>query len=371
MTKVVAVLSSHTPSLCWFRMEMMDEFVARGWKVYAIANEEETNWQKEFRAHQVEYRQVAVQRNGLNPWHDLKTYFTLKRLLREIRPDKIFCFQAKTVIYGCLAANALGIREVYPLIAGLGSVFLSNTLKAKIVRKILVAEYSRALRNCPAVFFQNPDDEEVFRTNQIIENQKTMRLPGSGVNLQKFCPEELPEQPAFLCISRLIRDKGVWEYLEACRILKRECPVVRCMLVGPFDTNPSALQPGDIQPYIDDGSIEFFGEQADVRPFLKQCSVYVLPSYREGTPKTVLEAMATGRAVITTDAPGCRETVQDARNGLLVPVKDVNALVEKMKFFVQHPDAIAQMGHCGREIAEKRFDVKLVNQEICRMMGIG
>ena len=153
-------------------------------------------------------------------------------------------------------------------------------------------------------------------------------------------------------------------------MVRKRHPEVRCLLVGPFDSNPSALKPDEIQPYIDDGSVEYFGEQADVRPYLAQCNVFVLPSYREGTPKSVLEAMSCGKAIITTDAPGCRETVMEGKNGFLVPVKDDKSIAEKMLFLYQNPDLCEQMGNAGRQIAEQRFDVRLVNQIILRTMKI-
>ena len=147
-------------------------------------------------------------------------------------------------------------------------------------------------------------------------------------------------------------------------------PDIRRLHVGPFDSNPSALKPDELQPYIDDGSIEYFGEQADVRPYLAQCNAYVLPSYREGTPKSVLEAMSCGKAILTTDAPGCRETVTDGENGFLVPVKDDKAIAEKMLFLYRNPDICEQMGNASRQIAERRFDVRLVNHTIFHTMGI-
>ena len=197
-----------------------------------------------------------------------------------------------------------------------------------------------------------------------------MFLNGSGVNLEKFARQPFPETFGFLCVSRLIRDKGVMEYLSACRMVKKQQPDIRCLLVGPFDSNPSALKPNELQPYIDDGSIEYFGEQSDVRPYLAQCSVFVLPSYREGIPKSVLEAMSCGKAILTTDAPGCRETVADGKNGYLVPVKDVKTLAEKMLFLYRNPGICEQMGNASRQIAEQRFDVRLVNQVILQTMRV-
>ncbi len=368
--KTVAVLSSHTPSIFWFRMEMMEEFQARGWTVWAVGNEPEADWAERFQEHGIGYRQINVQRNGVNPLHDLKTLSSIKRVSRELHPDKLFTFQAKTNIYGAMAANSLGITEVYPLVAGVGSVFLSSSAKARLVRFVLTREYRYALRKCPAAFFQNEDDEVLFRRYRIITKQKTVRLRGSGVNLDKFQVSPLPEHPAFLCISRLIRDKGVMEYLEACQMLKEADPEVRCMLVGPYDSNPSSISPEELQPYIDSGVIEYFGEQSDVRPYLAQASVFVLPSYREGTPKTVLEAMACGRAVITTDAPGCRETVRDGENGYLVSVRDAEAVFRRMQKLASAPGLAAEMGSRGRTMAEEVFDVRRVNKEICRTMGI-
>ena len=192
-------------------------------------------------------------------------------------------------------------------------------------------------------------------------------LHGSGVNLERFNVQPLPEQIAFLCISRLIKDKGVYEYLKASKKIKEKYPFVRCMLVGPYDSNPSAIKPEELQPFIDKG-IEYYGEQEDVRPYLEQCSVFVLPSYREGTPKTVLEAMASGRAIITTDAPGCKETVKNGVNGILVAVKDVESLFAAMESLVQKPETVIRMGIEGRKMAETIFDVKLVNKTICEAM---
>lgn len=366
----VAVLSSHTPSLFWFRMEMMQSFKENGHEVYALGNEPESEWSTQFAEKGITYKQINVQRNGVNPLNDIKTLLSIKKMLKSIMPDKIFTFQAKTVIYGGIAANFLGITEVYPLIAGLGSVFLNEGWKTKIIRKILTTEYWFAMRKCPAVFFQNHDDEKTFRDNHIINKQKIVMLHGSGVNTKYFTQKPLPETFGFLCTSRLIRDKGVYEYLEACKRIKKKFANVRCLLVGPYDSNPSALKPEELEVFIEQGVVEYFGEQKDVRPYLEQCNVFVLPSYREGTPKTVLEAMAYGRAVITTDAPGCRETVVDGENGFLVPVKDIDALCERMQYFIEHPKEIAKMGMVGREKAETIFDVKLVNQCIVETMRL-
>lgn len=370
MNKRIAVLSSHTPSLFWFRMDMMRKFQGCGYEVFAVGNESTKDWEDKFSEYGIIYKEIFVSRNGVNPLDDLKTLRSIKRVLKEIKPDKIFTYQAKTVIYGGIAANRLGITEVYPLIAGMGSVFLKNDLKTRIIQAVMTSEYKFGMHKCPVVFFQNHDDEQIFKDNHIVTNQKVVMLHGSGVNLKKFHVEQLPDKFAFLCISRLIRDKGVYEYLEASRRVKKEHPEVRFLLVGPYDSNPSAIKPEELQAFIDDGSVEYFGEQEDVRPYLAQCNVFVLPSYREGTPKTNLEAMASGRAVITTDAPGCKETVVDGENGYLIPVKDVDTLCAKMTHFIDNPTLVSKMGADGRTKAETIFDVEVVNQRICEAMGL-
>lgn len=366
----IAVLSSHTSSLFWFRIDMMKDFIKHGHSVIALGPEPESNWISLFEEYGIRYKKLFVERNGINPISDLRTYQELKRFMNEEMPDKIFAYQAKTVVYGCLAAKANGITEVYPLIAGLGSIFRGEGLRNKVIKKIMKVEYRLACNASKKVFFQNNDDKREFISNGLIQEDKIVIINGSGVNLEKFKPEPLPDAPAFLFIGRLIKDKGVMEYLEACKKIKDKYPGIRCLLLGPYDSNPSALQPEELQPFIDQGIIEYFGEQTDIRPYLKQCSTYVLPSYHEGTPKTVLEAMAIGRSIITSDAPGCRETVTDGYNGYLVPIKNVKALVEKMESLIKDQEANKIMAERSLKLAIEKYDVNLVNKTIMKTMEL-
>lgn len=366
----ILVLSSFTTSLFWFRIDMMQSFLQAGHEVLAVAEESEALWEEKFAALGIRYRSIPVQRNGMNPLKDLQTLRALKALMKEEKPDKIFAYQAKTVIYGGIAAASCGITELYPLIAGLGSIFLSDDLKTRLVRSILVTEYKYGMRKAPKAFFQNEDDLSVFVKHGIVTKDRAVILNGSGVNLDKFPQKPLPKEFSLLCISRLIRDKGVMEYLQACQIIKKRHPQVRCMLVGPFDTNPSAIRKEELQHFLDDGSIEYFGEQKNVQPYLEQCSVYVLPSYHEGTPKTVLEAMATGRPILTTDAPGCRQTVPEGKNGLLVAVRSVPQLVDAIERLMNAPDLCRSMGYESRRLAQERYDVRIINQSILKTMKL-
>jgi len=366
----ITVISGHTSSLFWFRMDFMRKMVSDGHQVIALGPDSSLEWADKFLENGIEYKQYYIERTGMNPLNDFKTFLSLKKLLKNINPDKVFTYQAKPIIYGNLAAKFNGIDDVYTLVAGLGSIFRGVGLKNRLIRTILKLEYRAACKVAKVVFFQNNDDRGVFIKNKIVDASKTTIINGSGVNLNKFKQEPLPESPSFLFIGRLLRDKGIIEYLDACRIVKNEMPEIECHLVGPFDSNPSSISRSDLDVYIKEGIINYHGEQSDVRPYIRKASVFVLPSYHEGTPKTVLESMAMGRAIITTDAPGCRETVTDGYNGYLVQVQDVDNLSKKMVSLVSDKSLLNKMANLNVEIAKKKYDVNLVNGELIKYMGL-
>lgn len=368
----IMVVSSHTESLVWFRFDMLKKFLAEGHTVVAVGNENLEKWKNEFERYGIKYDSIYVSRNSINPFNDFHTLCSIYKIIKLHKPDKIFFYQAKTVIYGNIASRFCKIKDNYSLIAGLGSIFRDDNLKAKIIKFIMALEYKLALSFSKKVIFQNNDDLNEFVKLKIINREKTAIVNGSGVNLERFKPiENANVVPTFLFIGRLIKDKGLMEYLEACKMIKSEYPNSRCMLIGPFDSNPSAIKCADLNPYIENGLIEYFGEQKDVVPYLNQCNVFVLPSYHEGTPKSVLEAMACGKAIITTNAPGCRETVINGKNGFLIPIKNSCSLAETMKMFCNTPQLANKMGRISREIAEKKYDVNFVNSEILKIMDLG
>lgn len=232
--------------------------------------------------------------------------------------------------------------------------------------------YRFALTKAHKVFFQNPDDERLFRELGLMPAAvPSIVVNGSGVDLASFAMSPiLKRMPVFLMIGRLIGDKGLREYAEAAKRVKGIHPEARFQLIGWLDTNPDAIAQSELDWWIADGTLEFLGKLDDVRPAIADSTVYVLPSYREGTPRTVLEAMSMGRPIITTDAPGCRETVIDGENGFLVPVKSVDALVEAMLKFIEDPTLAPRMGRRSREIAEEKYDVHKVNAVMLHEMGI-
>lgn len=319
---------------------------------------------------------IPMQRAGMNPIADLRAVVALWQLMRRIKPDYVLGYTIKPVIYGTVAAWLARVPQRFALITGLGFAFMGMDEKNNEhsrVQAVVRTLYRTALRHCQTVFFQNPDDELLFRQLKMFPVHVNSRVVnGSGVDVAQFDIAPIAEQaaPRFLLIARLLGDKGIREYVQAAEQIKQRYPKAQFDLVGWIDENPSSITQTELDEWIAAGTITFLGRLSDVRPAIKRCSVYVLPSYREGTPRTVLEAMAMGRAVITTDAPGCRETVVEGDNGFLVPIKDTNALAEAMLRFIEQPDLIAQMGQRSRVIAEEKYDVHKVNEQMLKGMGL-
>ena len=314
---------------------------------------------------------IPMLRTGTNPLADLKTFWALWCVMRRVRPHYVMGYTIKPVIYGSLAAWLAGVPRRFALVTGLGYAFQGEGQRGRL-QALVQRLYALALARAHKVFFQNPDDEALFLQRGILATGKpSCVVNGSGVDVANFTVAPLPpEPPSFLLIARLLGDKGLREYVQAARRVRVGHPGVRCALVGWIDSNPDAISQTELDSWVNEGSVEFLGRLSDVRPAIADCSVYVLPSYREGTPRTVLEAMAMGRAIITTDAPGCRETVIDGDNGFLVPVKSVDALEQAMLKFIEDPTLAARMGTRSRQIAEEKYDVHKVNAVMLREMGI-
>jgi glycosyltransferase involved in cell wall biosynthesis len=284
----------------------------------------------------------------------------------------LISYTIKPVILGALAGGAAGVARIVSLVTGLGFAFTGEggNLERRLARWAASRLYRAALRRSDLVLFQNRDDQALFRElGMLASDARTEIVDGSGVDIGHYRSSPPPPGPSFLMIARLLRDKGIREFAAAAKRLRREHPEVPVALVGYLDPSPNSLTQAELDELIECG-IRFHGRLDDVRPALAECSVYVLPSYREGTPRSVLEAMATGRAVITTDAPGCRETVIDGVNGLLVPPRDSDALYAAMLRFVAEPALAARMGEQSRRIAETRYDARKVSADMLRHIGL-
>ena len=296
-----------------------------------------------------------------------KSLLALAATLRRLKPGFVFNFTVKANIYSGLACRVLSIPYANN-VSGLGTAFLHDSWLFRRVRGL----YGLANRGAQRVFFQNQEDHDLFQHHGLLRDTPTTVLPGSGMNTERFTYSTLPP-PApftFVMIARLLGDKGVREYVAAAAKLREHYPEVVCRLVGDTDENPDSISQQELDEWVASDTLEVLGKLADVRPAIADASVYVLPSYREGTPRTVLEAMAMGRPIITTDAPGCRETVVEGDNGYLVPVKNVDALCQAMRRFIEEPKLAATMGARSRAIAEEKYDVHRVNAVMLEAMNI-
>lgn len=375
------MVSSYLPSVLNFRGKLLEAIHQQGYEIHIIAPDLSAfpdEYQKLLGLGYQVYS-VPMQRTGTNPVTDLSTLFALYKLIHKIKPDCLLSYTIKPVIYGTLAAWLAKVPKRFALITGLGYAFqnVDKDSTRSIFQKLVHGLYQQALSHCSKTFFQNPDDLALFRVLKLLQlNIPAVVVNGSGVNVSDFDVMPLPlngqNQVAisFLLIARLLGDKGVREYAEAAAMIKKNYPDIQFNLVGWIDDNPAAITQSELDAWVNSGTLKYWGKLSDVRPAIAASSVYVLPSYREGTPRTVLEAMAMGRAVITTDAPGCRETVVDGDNGFLVEVKSIADLAVAMQKFIEQPELAIQMGKRSREIALNKYDVHQVNKHMMTEMGL-
>ncbi|MDG2008394.1 MAG: glycosyltransferase family 4 protein [Candidatus Binatia bacterium] len=365
--KRILICGGLPQSLVLFRGTLIRELIERGIDVTACANGADATTSKKLKIWGARYYPLRIDRTGFNPISDVLYLFQLVCLIRKIQPDAILGYTHKPVIFSAIAGRICRVPIRCGWITGLGYAFMPfGGFRQKLARKFLTLLYMISLRFNTMVLFQNRDDAETFHALTILpDSLPTTITRGSGIDLEEYPKKPAPiGPPRVLLIARLLADKGIREFAEAIRIAKRNHPTLEADLVGPFDPNPAGIDESEVSAWVQEGLLRYHGNQDDVRPFLENCSVYVLPSYREGTPHTVLEAMATGRPIITTDTPGCRETVCAERNGFLIPLQDPRKLADAISELISSPELRLQMGEESRRIVEERFDAAIVNETV-------
>jgi glycosyltransferase involved in cell wall biosynthesis len=380
----ILVIGGLDISLLNFRGALLQAMRNSGHDVSAAAPSGTSNVPEKLSAMGVHFVPVPLARTGLNPWADALSLLRLKSLIRRKQPDLVLSYTIKPVIYGSLAASWAGVPRIYALITGLGAAFCTGGLKGRFLRFIAVKMYRLSLARCTKVLVQNKEIAELFIREGIVVADKVIIVPGSGVDIAHFSSSPLPDSPlVFLLLARMLRDKGVEEFVAAARLVKKEIPQARFLLVGDIDPNPAAISAKQLDQWNQEGVVEYRPAIADVRPLLCACSVYVLPSYHEGLPRSVLEAMSTGRPIITTDTIGCRETIFEAKpgeisgqgikrglNGFLVPVRRVEPLAAVMIQLARDRAMAVAMGRASRIIAEQYLNTQLVNQQMLKAMNL-
>jgi glycosyltransferase involved in cell wall biosynthesis len=372
----IVVMHSNADYLIGLRLPLLKELRSRGLEVHALAPNMVERHVAILTRHGIHGVPCRIEPTGLNPIRDVADFFAIVPLLKRLSPDVILTNTIKPVIYGGIAAALAGIRFRYALVSGLGYAFTEDgtkwNVKKLLIRWISSLLYGVSCRLNRKVIFQNRDDRDLLVRRGICPRGRAIVVAGSGVDLTSYeFREQSASSPVFVMVARLLAEKGIREYLASATLVKAQRPDARFLLVGGEAGNPSAVRRDEIQEMMRKGIIEWAGDVEDVRPWLRQATVFVLPSYREGLPRSTLEAMATGLAVITTDVPGCRETVIAGENGLLVPPRDPASLSAAMLQLAGDPAAVRAMGKRSREFVEQAFDVSKVNEAMCSILGVG
>lgn len=378
------VIATSISSIVNFRGKLLDEIFSKNHSVHIIIPEEfrENSIVENLIDNGFGVHFIPLSRTSISISNDLKSLFHLIKIIKSEKPDIILSYTIKPVIYGSIAAKIVGIKNIYSLITGLGYAFISlenSNHKITILQKVVFNLYKIALFCSNKVIFQNSDDAEVFKKMNLVNSKKINTVNGSGVDLSHYnydltiLEEYAPEQPIkFLMLGRIIGDKGIREYVAAATELKKKYGTkVIFQLGGGLDTNPTAIQKKELDEWVSTGVIEYLGKLQDVRPTITNSHVFILPSYREGTSRSILEAMSIGRPIVTTNVAGCRQLVEVGRNGYLAEAKSVQSLVDAIdKMINVSSKELIQMGTYSRKIVEDKYDVHKVNEHMLTIMDI-
>ncbi len=359
MRRLNVVVSVNAAWNIWnFRRPVIEHLLAEGHRVTVLAPPDDST--ADLEALGCRFVPLRMDVKGFNPLADARLTLRLWRHFRRLKPDVILSYTIKNNIFGAFAAKALGIPFL-PNVSGLGTAFLSG----RMVQTVAETLYRRAFARLPVVFFQNGDDRALFTGRCLLRAEQARLLPGSGIDLTRFAPAPYPaetEAPVFLMIARLLRDKGTVEFIEAARRVKAEMPGARFQLLGPIGTgNRTAIDRAQVEAWVAEGVVDYLGTTNDVRPCIAAAACVVLPSYREGAPRTLIEAAAMARPLIATDVPGCRAVVDRDATGYLCEVKNAESLAEAMRrFLALSGEARAAMGWAGRAKMEREYDQAIV-----------
>lgn len=376
MSRVI-LIGTVASSFYGFRADLIAMLLKRGHQIYAFTSEYTDMDLKKIESLGAIPVTYELNRGGLNPFLDIIATYKLSKKIKKINPDLVFSYFSKPVIFGTIAAKLAKVPKVIGMLEGLGYTFTEQpeglSKKTQFIKKIQVLLYKIALPQLDKLIFLNPDDPKDLLEQHAIHVKKIDVLGGIGLNLDDYkFSSNYPYDISFIFIARLLSEKGIHDYIRAARIVKNKYPSTKFTVLGGIDNEAlGALTETELQILIEKKIIEYPGHVNNVADWIENSSVFVLPSYyREGVPRSTQEAMAIGRPIITTDVPGCRETVIDGVNGFLVPKWNPEALAEKMVSFIEHPEQIQKMGYESYKIAQEKFDADKVNQRLLNILGL-
>lgn len=365
------LIGGFASSLINFRGPLLKRLV-QDYEVYAAAPfiDDDTRFRVE--ALGVTCISNTFERTGLNPLRDIRAFKSFQQQVRQIQPDIVLAYTIKPVIFGLKAAQSTGAKR-FALITGKGSAFEMTNAKSALVARVVRWLYRHTLKTVAGVIFQNTADRDFFLKNRLLQHQQNHTvIKGTGVDMNHYTLQHsasIPKKVTFLFIARLIKEKGIPELVAATKALQKQHSNFEVQLLGWVDMNPGGISQQEIEALHESGVVNYLGTTNDIRPYMESADVFVLPSYyNEGLPRTIQEAMAMQKAIITTDHPGCRDTVEDGRNGKLIPIKDSRALGEAMAYFIKNPKECLRMGKESYGMAKEKFDVHYINQLLLKFI---
>ncbi|MGG5216345.1 MULTISPECIES: glycosyltransferase family 4 protein [Rahnella] len=369
----ILLIGNQSGTIILFRKRLIQKLVLRGWEVYTLTMDSDLKNNEIIQGFGAIPLTYKFSRSGMNPISDVLNTFKLSSKIRKLNPDVVFSFFPKPVIFGSFAAKMAGVQNIFVLLEGLGYCFTETTqsmsFKKRLLKSLQVFLYKLALPLANKVMFLNKDDYHDLLIENDIKVKSYEVVGGIGVNLNdyNFCPVNTINIH-FSMISRLLIEKGIREFVAAATIVKKMHPDIKFSVAGAFDDNPGGIPLAEYEEWIKEGAVEFLGQISDIKSYIITSSVFVLPSYREGVPRSTQEAMAIGRAIITTDVPGCRDTVVNGVNGFMVPPFNVEELVVSMLRFIEDPSLITSMGNASRTMAESMFDEEIICDRLINIM---
>ena len=366
----IVIVATAGESLIKFRGPLIREWVKRGNCVTCISIEKPSEIEQEINELGASYYQVSGNRTGTSIIDGLRMIKKYKKAFKELKPDVCFLYMSKPIAFGGLAAISLKIKKIFVFQTGLEIAFYNKGFKNWIIRNVLKHLYKKVQKKSDTVFFMSHYDQQKMIEWKLVDKDKTFYVDGSGVDMDRFKKMPLPKDVSVLMVARLVWSKGIREYFEAAKIVKELRPTVRFALAGGLDVNSEAISESELNDLIKEGVIDYKGYLKDIRPVLEGSSIFVLPSYHEGKGTAILEAQACGRPIVTTDAPGCGETVIDGFNGFKVPVKNGKALAEKILYLIDNDHLISEMGNNAFEYCKKTFSSDIIVNQISDKMNV-
>lgn len=366
----VTVLGVYAHRVYHMRKDLMDAIMEKGHELSVIGPEPRELAEPTLKPRGIAYYPSTITRSNINPIEELRALNNIRSLLKGNGTEALFIYGIKVMPSSVIGAKLAGVKGIYCLVNGTGSLLELTGARGWLIRFMSFPMLKVAFSLADAVFIQNDDNETMMIEHRLVSKEKIIRVAGSGVNLERYAPCELAPENVFLMICRITGIKGVNEYVRAAVEVKKRHGDARFMLVGPKDDTDNSVDWASLGKAVENGTIELFGETNSVQDYIRESRVFVLPSYYEGMPRVVLESMSMGRPIITTDTSGCRETVVDGVNGFLVPMRDAEALAEKMTWMIEHEAETGKMGQESIRICRSKFDVREVNRIILDAMKL-